>query len=72
MNSQVGLNNLVSIKSHWSFLLKGKLPYERMAELPAKLQQGPLVVFADGMSLFYACMLLSKVISGTSGAHINF
>ncbi|KAF3020316.1 hypothetical protein E8E14_013719 [Neopestalotiopsis sp. 37M] len=51
MNSQVGLSNLVPIKSHWSFLLKGKLPYERMAELPANHRMLSLGESDDGTDI---------------------
>ncbi|SPQ22633.1 273b3885-6612-426d-b74f-c745aea1cba3 [Thermothielavioides terrestris] len=57
INHQLGLDNLVPLKSHWSFLSKGKLPRERMLELPEHLQKGPIIVFSKGISLYYALYL---------------
>lgn len=54
VNKAVGLDNLVSLDSHWAFLAKGKLPRHRLAKLPSQLQNGPIMVFAKGLAFFYA------------------
>lgn len=57
VNKALGLNNLVNIDTHWSFLSKGSLPKDRLIKLPAELQKGPIIVFAKGVSFFYACKM---------------
>ncbi|KAL3488005.1 hypothetical protein BJX62DRAFT_253604 [Aspergillus germanicus] len=60
VNAAVGVNNLVQLDSHWAFLSKGSLPKDRLEKLPAQLQKGPMLVFANGVSFFYALYLPSK------------
>lgn len=55
VNELVGLKNLVSLNTHWCFLNKGSLRYDRLQKLPAQLQKGPIIVFSKGASFFYAC-----------------
>lgn len=55
VNRALGLKNLVSIDTHWSFLSKGSLPRGRLNQLPVQLQKGPILVFSKGISFFYAC-----------------
>ncbi|KAF2823874.1 FAD/NAD(P)-binding domain-containing protein [Ophiobolus disseminans] len=57
VNKQSGLNNITRIESHWSFVSKGNLPYERMMQLPAKLRQSPMVVSTKHTSMYYALYL---------------
>ncbi|KAJ5809210.1 uncharacterized protein N7503_001428 [Penicillium pulvis] len=57
VNKALGLNNLVNIDTHWSFLAKGSLPKDRLSKLPVELQKGPIIVFAKGISFFYACKI---------------
>ncbi|KAL0939308.1 FAD dependent oxidoreductase/monooxygenase [Colletotrichum truncatum] len=57
INRQIGLNNLVTLKSHWGFLVKGKLPYTRVLELPEHLRKGPIIVLSKRVSLYYALYL---------------
>ncbi|RGP81377.1 fungal specific transcription factor [Fusarium longipes] len=57
INKQIGANNLVDIKSHLSFLAKGSVTKERLLQLPSRLQKGPILVFKNGISLFYALYL---------------
>ncbi|KAJ5660878.1 uncharacterized protein N7484_000250 [Penicillium longicatenatum] len=54
VNKALGLNNLVNIDTHWCFLAKGSLPKNRLKRLPPQLQEGPILVFAKGLSFFYA------------------
>ncbi|KAJ5714364.1 uncharacterized protein N7483_011545 [Penicillium malachiteum] len=54
VNKALGLENIVNIDSHWSFLSKGKLPRDRLDKLPAQVQKGPVLVFSNGISFFYA------------------
>ncbi|CAI9638113.1 unnamed protein product [Alternaria burnsii] len=54
---QLGLNNIKLLDSHWAFLTKGNLPFNRMMSLPPKLRQGPVIVFAGSMSFYYALYL---------------
>lgn len=56
INRQVGLDNLVPLSSHWGFLSKGPIPYERMLQLPRQLVEGPIIVFAKNMSFYCARM----------------
>lgn len=55
VNKALGLENIVNIDSHWSFLAKGKLPKSRLDKLPPQVQKGPMLVFSKGVSFFYAC-----------------
>lgn len=61
VNKALGLNNLVDIDTHWSFLAKGNLPRDRLNELPAQLQKGPIIVFLKGVSFFYACKMCFSI-----------
>ncbi|KAJ6035908.1 hypothetical protein N7540_000187 [Penicillium herquei] len=54
VNKALGLENIVNIDSHWSFLAKGKLPKDRLEKLPPQVQKGPILVFSKGISFFYA------------------
>ncbi|KAJ5533566.1 hypothetical protein N7494_010118 [Penicillium frequentans] len=60
VNKALGLNNLVNIDTHWCFLAKGSLPKGRLSKLPTELQKGPIIVFAKGISLFYALYMPAK------------
>lgn len=51
------MNNIKLLDSHWAFLTKGNLPFNRMMSLPPKLRQGPVIVFAGSMSFYYALYL---------------
>lgn len=55
VNEEVGLQNLATIKTHWSFLAKGSLTMEQVFELPHQLRRGPILVFAKGATLYYSC-----------------
>lgn len=55
VNGCVGLRNLVPLDTHWCFLHKGSLPYERLGKLPTQLLKGPIIVFSKGASFFFAC-----------------
>ncbi|KAH7205126.1 uncharacterized protein BKA55DRAFT_547290 [Fusarium redolens] len=57
INQLLGLNNLVPLTSHWSFLSKGSVPYERVLELPEQLRKGPIIVMSKEVKLFYALYL---------------
>ncbi|KAJ5638155.1 hypothetical protein N7490_008034 [Penicillium lividum] len=60
VNKALGLNNLVNIDTHWSFLSKGSLPKDRLNKLPTELQKGPIIVFTKGISFFYALYMPAK------------
>ncbi|KAM3067807.1 hypothetical protein ACMFMG_011293, partial [Clarireedia jacksonii] len=66
INKHVGLNNLVPIDTHWSFLNKGSMPISRLQELPSQLQKGPIITFSSKASLFYALYLPAKKESRTA------
>ncbi|ODM17661.1 hypothetical protein SI65_07336 [Aspergillus cristatus] len=42
VNKEVGLQNLVSINTHWAFLAKGSLTLDQVYELPSQLRWGTL------------------------------
>ncbi|KAK6216532.1 FAD/NAD(P)-binding domain-containing protein [Colletotrichum tabaci] len=63
INKQLGLNNIRLLDSHWSFLSKGDLPYERMMQMPARLRKGPIIVFHNDVTLYYALYLPGESIS---------
>ncbi|KAJ5741012.1 hypothetical protein N7493_000884 [Penicillium malachiteum] len=60
VNKALGLENIVNIDSHWSFLAKGKLPKDRLDKLPPQVQKGPVLVFSKGILFFYAFYKLAK------------
>lgn len=55
INKQVGARNIVPIDSHAMILSKGPLPEDWPEKLPERLTKSPLMVFAGGVSMFYAC-----------------
>ncbi|KAF4773035.1 hypothetical protein HER10_EVM0001013 [Colletotrichum scovillei] len=57
INKQVGARNIVSIDSHAMILSKGPLPEDWTEKLPERLTESPLMVFAGGVSMFYALFL---------------
>ncbi|WKT42280.1 hypothetical protein QSH57_007116 [Fusarium oxysporum f. sp. vasinfectum] len=57
INKQIGAKNLVDMKSHVSFLSKGNATKERLRQLPPRLLNGPILVFKNGISLYYALYL---------------
>ncbi|GKT64403.1 FAD dependent oxidoreductase/monooxygenase [Colletotrichum tofieldiae] len=57
INKQVGARNIVDLDSHLSFVQKGSLPPSRVRMLPRRLLQGPIIVFSEGCSLFFALYL---------------
>ncbi|KAF1936127.1 FAD/NAD(P)-binding domain-containing protein [Clathrospora elynae] len=57
INKQLGLNNLHLLDSHWAFLSKGSLPFDRMMKLPPKLREGPILVLSKDIILYYALYL---------------
>ncbi|KAH7089239.1 hypothetical protein FB567DRAFT_627737 [Paraphoma chrysanthemicola] len=57
INSQLGANNLVTIESHMPFVYKGDVPQHRLQKLPKCLHKGPMVVFTNKASLYYALYL---------------
>ncbi|OJJ78982.1 uncharacterized protein ASPGLDRAFT_53170 [Aspergillus glaucus CBS 516.65] len=59
VNREVGLQNLVSINTHWAFLAKGSLTLEQVYELPSQLHRGPIIVFSKGATLYYSLYLPS-------------
>ncbi|KAL6703954.1 hypothetical protein ACN47E_008892 [Coniothyrium glycines] len=72
INKQIGLDSHVRLDSHWFFLSKGKLPHDRMMELPAKLRQGPIMVTHKNTLTYYALYLPegsshSDAAGGTAG-----
>ncbi|KAE8357843.1 hypothetical protein BDV27DRAFT_169998 [Aspergillus caelatus] len=60
VNASVGLKNLIELDSHWAFLSKGRLPKDRLDMLHVQLQKGPILIFANGLSFFYALYLPNK------------
>jgi 2-polyprenyl-6-methoxyphenol hydroxylase-like FAD-dependent oxidoreductase len=54
VNVAVGVKNPVELDSHWAFLSKGNLPKDHLENLPVQLQKGPILIFANGVSFFYA------------------
>ncbi|ETI23943.1 hypothetical protein G647_05750 [Cladophialophora carrionii CBS 160.54] len=56
INQQVGLNNLVAIDAHATYVARGTLSHEKLTQLPEVLHSHPLMVFDRGASLYYACM----------------
>ncbi|KAL3473185.1 FAD/NAD(P)-binding domain-containing protein [Aspergillus californicus] len=67
INRQIGLNNIVPIHSHWSFLNKGSLPTSQLQDLPSQLQKGPVMTFTPEASFFYALYLPPKKQDGATG-----
>ncbi|KAE8371761.1 FAD/NAD(P)-binding domain-containing protein [Aspergillus bertholletiae] len=59
INGLVGARNLVEVKSHWSFHVKGRLPRARVQKLPRKLLEAPVAVFHKGALLYYALYIPS-------------
>ncbi|KZL86101.1 hypothetical protein CI238_07127 [Colletotrichum incanum] len=57
INNQVGARNIVDLDSHLSFVQKGSLPPSRVRMLPPRLLQGPIIVFSEGHSLYFALYL---------------
>ncbi|KAH7171651.1 hypothetical protein DER46DRAFT_677206 [Fusarium sp. MPI-SDFR-AT-0072] len=57
INKQIGAKNLVEMKSHVAFLSKGSATKERLRQLPPRLLNGPILVFKNGISLYYALYL---------------
>ncbi|KAH8894361.1 FAD/NAD(P)-binding domain-containing protein [Thozetella sp. PMI_491] len=55
--SKIGLNNLVHLDKYWSFMSKGRLPYDRMMEMPAQLRRGPIIMLTNSSALFYSLYL---------------
>lgn len=51
----MGARNIVPIDSHAMILSKGPLPEDWTEKLPKRLTESPLMVFAGGVSMFYAC-----------------
>ncbi|USP74860.1 FAD/NAD(P)-binding domain-containing protein [Curvularia clavata] len=71
INKQLGLNNIHLIDSHWSFLSKGSLPFDRMMELPSRLRVGPILVHYNDISLFYALYLPESEVSSESDSTVD-
>jgi hypothetical protein len=69
VNKQLGLNNIQLLNSHWAFLSKGSLPYDRMMELPARLRAGPIIASSKDVVLYYALYLPEE--EATSGQALN-
>ncbi|KAJ9419779.1 hypothetical protein FOXG_06969 [Fusarium oxysporum f. sp. lycopersici 4287] len=57
INKQIRARNLVDINSHLAFLSKGSVSKQRLHQLPHRLQKGPILVFKNGVSLYYALYL---------------
>ncbi|CCT66585.1 uncharacterized protein FFUJ_03625 [Fusarium fujikuroi IMI 58289] len=57
INKQIGAKNIVDLKSHLSFLSKGNATKARLRQLPPRLLNGPILVFKNGISLYYALYL---------------
>ncbi|KAF5671909.1 fungal specific transcription factor factor [Fusarium denticulatum] len=57
INKQIGAKNLVGMKSHLAFLSKGNATKARLRQLPPRLLNGPVLVFKNGISLYYALYL---------------
>ncbi|KAK2482180.1 hypothetical protein H9L39_07819 [Fusarium oxysporum f. sp. albedinis] len=57
INKQIGAKNIVDMKGHVSFLSKGNATKERLRQLPPRLLNGPILVFKNGISLYYALYL---------------
>lgn len=64
INKQIGAKNLVDMKSHIAFLSKGIATKARLCQLPPRLLNGPVLVFKNGISLYYARMIpLATILS---------
>ncbi|KAI1015768.1 hypothetical protein LB505_011994 [Fusarium chuoi] len=48
------------MKSHLAFLFKGNATKARLHQLPPRLLNGPVLVFKNGISLYYARSLLTS------------
>ncbi|KAF9870752.1 putative FAD dependent oxidoreductase [Colletotrichum karsti] len=57
INKQVGARNLVPVDSHVMILTKGPLPSNWTEKLPPRLLKSPILVFAGGISMYYALFL---------------
>ncbi|KAL4733295.1 FAD/NAD(P)-binding domain-containing protein [Aspergillus similis] len=68
VNREVGLENIVPIDTHWSFLNKGSVPISRLAQIPSQLQKGPIMAFCKGGSFFFALYLPAKKDNGTKSS----
>ncbi|KAF4956910.1 hypothetical protein FGADI_3513 [Fusarium gaditjirri] len=73
INKQIGARNLVDMKSHVSFLSKGSATKARLRQLPPRLLDAPILVFKNGISLFYALYLpASQQKGGDQEQHDDF
>ncbi|KAM0076219.1 hypothetical protein ACKRZS_011706 [Fusarium odoratissimum] len=66
INKQIGAKNLVDMKSHVAFLSKGNATKVRLRQLPPRLLDGPVLVFKNGISLYYALYLPASQQKGGS------
>ncbi|KAF4823678.1 FAD-dependent monooxygenase SAT7 [Colletotrichum siamense] len=57
INKQVGARNLVPVDSHVMILSKGPLPQDWTEKLPPRLLKSPVMVWAGGISMYYALFL---------------
>ncbi|KAF4478016.1 FAD-dependent monooxygenase SAT7 [Colletotrichum fructicola Nara gc5] len=57
INKQVGARNLVLVDSHVMILSKGPLPQDWTEKLPPRLLKSPVMVWAGGISMYYALFL---------------
>jgi 2-polyprenyl-6-methoxyphenol hydroxylase-like FAD-dependent oxidoreductase len=57
INVQVGLNNLVTVKTHWTFGSKGSLSVSKLQQLPPLAQKSPILATEDNQTLFFSVYL---------------
>ncbi|KAF5622724.1 fungal specific transcription factor factor [Fusarium tjaetaba] len=66
INKQIGAKNIVDMKNHLSFLSKGNATKARLRQLPPRLLDGPILVFKNGITLYYALYLPASQQKGGS------
>ncbi|KAG5766507.1 hypothetical protein H9Q72_005435 [Fusarium xylarioides] len=69
INKQMGAKNIVDMKSHLAFLSKGNATKARLRELPPRLLNGPVLVFKNGILLYYALYLPASQQKGGGQEH---
>jgi hypothetical protein len=64
INEQIGLDNIETIDSHWSFLSKSDLPTKRYLEMSDELVKAPVGISAAQRAMYYCGKLVLLDIQG--------
>ncbi|KAG9256519.1 uncharacterized protein F5Z01DRAFT_697201 [Emericellopsis atlantica] len=70
-NKQLGLNNIVTLKTHACFLTKNEMPFSAYRSLPKELLGSPILMSADGNTLYWCVYLPKKFHDDVSGQDGN-